>query len=34
MATNVRGMIFTRFYVRAATPYAGSISNCYITAVR
>ena len=32
LAINVRGMIFTRFYVRAATSYAGSLSNCYITA--
>jgi hypothetical protein len=29
-----RGMVFTRFYIRAATPYAGSISNSYITSVR
>jgi hypothetical protein len=34
IATNVRGMIFTRFSIRAATSYAGSISNSYVTAVR
>jgi hypothetical protein len=31
---NVRASVFTRFFIRTATTYAGSISNCYVTVVR
>jgi hypothetical protein len=34
VAMNVRGSVYTRFYIATRTWYAGSISNCYLTAVR
>jgi Metallo-peptidase family M12B Reprolysin-like len=34
IAMNVRGNVYTRFYIRTAASYTGSISNCYLTTVR
>ena len=34
IALDIRGNVYTRFYIRSTTTYVGSLSNSYVTMVR